>query len=377
MPPKVEGEAAKVEGEEPPKGEGDAPKGEGDAPKGEGDAAKTPPKGDDCKKNVKGDPDCAVPPKPNAGQQQIDNLKAGINDKVSSFGSSLKNMFVNPEKCVNNYVESAPNLISAMIDGIGKSISGSFNSIADSIGHLSDETVDMNLVNPVTYAKNKFTKKFQDVFNQMVLGDGWEAKLNTDQDPAVLAKIIEERSVLMKSAFDNIKFRNGFTKWINNYLDSLTASLEIARPKIDALKKEMNDTVEGIGDGIGTTIGHSVTNAIVTALSVIPGVGTVVAGINSATKMSEELIKTCGEPIAKIGGITKRISNTVKEQTDILDCQVKKVTKLFDSVPKTGGSARQNNIKKIYNTTKRVNYLLNRFAGRQKKINYTRRLRRF
>jgi hypothetical protein len=190
----------------------------------------------------------------------------------------------------------------------------------------------------------------------------------------------------MKSAFDNIEFRGGFTKWINNYLDALTSTLEIGRPKIDALKKEVTDTIEGLGDSVGATIGHSITNAIVTSLSVLPGIGTAVNAINSASKISEELIKTCGEPIAKIGGISKQISKTVKHQTDILDCEMKKVTKLFDNIgkPKSGGGTRRvgadtrKHIKKnIQKTTKRVNYLLKQFAGQKKKINYTQRLRRF
>ena len=130
------------------------------------------------------------------------------------------------------------------------------------------------------------------------------------------------------------------------------------------------------------TIGHSITNAIVTALSVLPGIGTAVSAMNSAAKMSEELIKTCGEPIAKIGGISKKISKTVKHQTDILDCEMKKVTKLFDNIGKPkvggGGAVTRKNIKKnIQKTTKRVNYMLKQFANKKKKINYTQRLRRF
>ena len=350
----------------------------GAAPPGAEPGAAPGSKPDDCKNTVKDDAEKCPPPKPNP----VENFRAGVNKKVDGVGKSLHKMFVNPVECINNYVGSAPNLISSMVTSIGNSISDSFNKIADSVGHLTDETVNMNIVNPFSYAKNQFVKKFQNVFNQMLLGDGWEKLMNTEKDPSRIAAVIEERSSLMKSAFDNIEFRGGFTKWINNYLDALTSTLEIGRPKIDALKKEVNDTIEGLGDSVGATIGHSITNAIVTSLSVLPGIGTAVNAINSASKISEELIKTCGEPIAKIGGISKQISKTVKHQTDILDCEMKKVTKLFDNIGKPkvggGGAVTRKHIKKnIQKTTKRVNYLLKQFAGLKKKINFTQRLRRF
>ena len=375
MPPKVEppkAEGAKP-GAEPGAEPGAKPGAEPGAKPGAEPGAEPGAKADDCKNNVKEDEEKCPPPKLNP----VENFKAGVNKKVEGVGKSLHKMFVNPIECVNNYAGSAPNLISGMVNSIAESV----NNVANSIGHLTDETVNMNIVNPFSYAKNKFVKKFQDVFNQMLLGDGWEKLMNTEKDPARIAAVIEQRSSMMKSAFDNIEFRGGFTKWINNYLSALTSTLEIGRPKIDALKKEVTDTVEGLGDNIGATIGHSITNAIVTALSVIPVVGTVVNSINSASKISEELIKTCGEPIAKIGGISKKISKTVKHQTDILDCEVKKVTKLFDNVgkPKVGGGAvtRKYIQKNIQKTTKRVNYMLKQFANKKKKINYTQRLRRF
>ena len=386
MPPKVE-PAAKpgaAPGAEPAKPGAAEPGAETSATPGATPGAAAPAaKADSCKNTVKDEDDKCPPSKPNL----VEDFRAGVNKKVDGVGKSLHKMFVNPVECINNYAGSAPNLISGMVNSIGNSISDSFNKIADSIGHLTDETINMNIVNPFTYAKNQFVKKFQDVFNQMLLGDGWERLMNTEKDPSRIAAVIEERSFLMKSAFDNIEFRGGFTKWINNYLDALTATLEIGRPKIDALKKEVNDTIEGLGTDVGTTIGHSITNAIVTTLSVLPGIGTAVNAINSASKISEELIKTCGEPIAKIGGISKKISKTVKHQTDILDCEIKKVTKLFDNVgkPKVGGGTsgggtsgtRKNVQKNIQKTTKRVNYMLKQFACKKKKINYTQRLRRF
>ena len=373
MPPKVEGAEPGAKGAEQPKAEGAEAK-SADAKGAEAKSAEPGAKADDCKNTVKDDTEKCPPPKLNA----VENFKAGVNKKVEGVGKSLHKMFVNPVECINNYAGSAPNLISGMVNSIAESV----NNVASSIGHLTDETVNMNIVNPFSYAKNKFVKKFQDVFNQMLLGDGWEKLMNTEKDPARIAAVIEQRSSLMKSAFDNIEFRGGFTKWINNYLDALTSTLEIGRPKIDALKKEVNDTIEGLGDNIGATIGHSITNAIVTALSVLPGIGTAVSAMNSAAKMSEELIKTCGEPIAKIGGISKKISKTVKHQTDILDCEMKKVTKLFDNIGKPkvggGGAVTRKNIKKnIQKTTKRVNYMLKQFANKKKKINYTQRLRRF
>ena len=359
---------------EAPKAEGD--KKEGDAP-AEGDK-KEGEKGDDCNKKQE-----CKPAERNAGQKKIDDFKRSVNKKVMGFGSSLNHLFVNPGLCANNYVTTMPNLVSGIINSIGDSISGSFNKVADSMGNFADEAVNMNLVNPFTYAENKFKKKFQDVFNQMILGDGWEKTLNTEKDPAVLAKIIQERSAIMKEAFKDIEFRGGFTKWINNYLDALTSTLEIAKPKINALKKEMEDTVERLGDNLGKTAGHAITNAIVSAISALPVVGGIVSVINTISSTAESVANACQEPIAKIGGITSRISRTVKKETDRLDCQVKKVTKLFDKVgnigkPKVGGgsSTCKNRKKQIIHTTRRVNYLLKQFAVKRKPVNYTRRLRR-
>ena len=345
-----------------------------DGAKAEGD---NKPKPDDCVKPR----ECPKADR-NAAQQKIDDFKRGVNKKISGFGSSLGHLFTNPAKCANNYAATVPNLVSGIINSIGDSISGSFNKVADSMGNFTNEAVNLNLVNPFTYAYNQFKKQFQDVFNQMVLGDGWEKLLNTEKDPAVLAKIIQERSSLMKEAFDDIEFRGGFTKWINNYLDALLSTLEIAKPKINALKKEMEDTVERLGDNIGKTAGHAITNAIVSAISSLPVIGGIVSAINTVSSTAESIANACQEPIVKIGGITSRISSTIKQETDRLDCNVKKVTKLFDKVANIGkkqqGGAMtiKNRKKKIINTTRRVNYLLKQFACKRKSVNYTRRLRR-
>jgi hypothetical protein len=363
--PKAEG--AKEEGKKEDGVKEDGAKAEGD----------NKPKTDDCVK-----PKECPPAERNAGQKKIDEFKRGVNKKISGFGSSLSHLFTNPAKCANNYAATVPNLVSGIINSIGESISGSFNKVADSMGNLTNEAVNINLVNPFTYAENQFKKKFQDVFNQMILGDGWEKLLNTEKDPAVLAKIILDRSSLMKAAFDDIEFRGGFTKWINNYLDALTSTLEIAKPKINSLKKEMEDTVERLGDNLGTTAGHAITNAIVSAISALPIVGGIVSVINTVSSTAESVAKACQEPIAKIGGITARISSTINQETERLDCNVKKVTKIFDKVANIGkkqhGGAMtiKNRKKKIINTTRRVNYLLKQFAGKRKSVNYTRRLRR-
>lgn len=369
--PKAEANAEPAKAE-PAKAEGET-KAEGANPPAEGE---NKPKTDDCVK-----PKECPPAGRNAAQQKIDDFKRGVNKKISGYGSSLNHLFTNPAKCANNYAATVPNLVSGIINSIGESISGTFNKVADSMGNLTNEAVNINLVNPFSYAANQFKKKFQDVFNQMILGDGWEKLLNTEKDPAVLAKIIQERSSLMRAAFDDIEFRGGFTKWINNYLDALTSTLEIAKPKINALKKDMEDTVERLGDNIGKTAGHAITNAIVSAISSLPVIGGIVSAINTVSMTAESVANACQEPIAKIGGITSRISSTIKQETDRLDCNVKKVTKLFDKVgnigkTQQGGGTIKNRNKKILNTTKRVNYLLKQFACKRKSVNYTRRLRR-
>jgi hypothetical protein len=338
-----------------------------------------------------------------SGQNEIDNIKAKISSQISG---TLDALFKNPEECVVNYVASAPNMITGMIEGIGNSVSGSFDKIADSIGNMANAASEAEFVNPIEYSKNLIKIKFQGIFNKIILGENWEHIMTTEKNPNKMADLIMQRSNILNAAFNDLKFKNKFKPWLENYMNSLTKSLKIAKPKIDEIKHEIDGMIEGFGSNIGTTIGNSLANAIMTATSVIPGVGTVISAVNAAGKLGENLIKMCEQPISTVGGIYLKATDAIKKQADKLECETNKVMNFLPkdnkapsaaapaSAPASapaaaapaagggGGHYKKNNKvtsknikKKIHNTTKRINYLLSRFNHkRSKKINYTRRI---
>ena len=313
-----------------------------------------------------------------SGNNEIDNIKAKISQQISG---TLDALFKNPQECIKNYSASAPNMITGMIEGVGNSVAGSFDKIADAFGNMTSAVADAEFVNPIEYAKNLIKIKFQGIFNKIILGENWEEIMKTEKNPNKLAELIMLRSDLLNGAFNSLKFQNKFKPWLDSYMDSLTKSLQMAKPKIDEIKHEIDETIEGFGSNLGTTIGNSVANAILTATSVIPGVGTAISAVNAAGKLGENLIKMCEKPISTVGGIYVKTTDAIKKEADRLDCETKKV---LDFLPKAGGGSgrsmgrhkisKKQVKKRIHSATKRVNYLLTRFKNKRKKVNYTRRL---
>jgi len=337
-------------------------------------------KNDDCKSSPK--TKCPTEDQGKSlqsGNNEIDNIKAKISQQVSG---TIDALFKNPQECVANYSASAPNMITGMIEGVGNSVAGSFDKIADAFGNMTSAAANAEFVNPIEYAKNLVKIKFQGIFNNIILGENWEEIMKTEKNPNKLAELIMLRSDLLNGAFNSLKFQKKFKPWLDSYMDSLTKSLKMAKPKIDEIKHEIDETIEGFGSNIGTTIGNSVANAILTATSVIPGVGTTISAINAAGKLGENLIKMCEKPISTVGGIYVKTSDAIKKEADRLDCETKKV---LNFLPKAGGNGGRRSMgqhkisikqikKRINKATKRVNYLLTRFKNKRKKVNYTRRL---
>lgn len=104
----------------------------------------------------------------------------------------------------------------------------------------------------------------------------------------------------------------------------------------------------GFADTLLTSAGNVFTGAVVSLVSAFPSVG----------------------------GIAAKITTTVKKGTDLLDEKVKQIAENHKVVGGGGGGGKKNINKKIQQTTKRLNHLLQRFSSRRKKINYTKRLRR-
>jgi len=127
------------------------------------------------------------------------------------------------------------------------------------------------------------------------------------------------------------------------------ASEEIGGAQSGAAGQSAAVAQSGFGDILLTSAGNVFTGAVVSLVSAFPSVG----------------------------GIAAKITTTVKKGTDLLDEKVKQIAENHKVVGGGGGGGggKKNINKKIQQTTKRLNHLLQRFSSRRKKINYTKRLR--
>jgi hypothetical protein len=204
---------------------------------------------------------------------------------------------------------------------------------------------------------------------------------------------------MYKMAIKDAEFRGVFKVWMGDYVNTLLASLKVAQPEVDRINKEVKTIIEGMGTNIGESLGHAVTNVIASALGALPVVGGVVSAIKSADQLGQEIINACKPPIAKGAGIIMPVVNGFNKQKSRLNCEVEKLEskvkpiiqkiegKMNNLTSKGGGGmqgggggggrdTKKRITKKIVNTTKRINELLNRFTVRRRnsKLNYTRRL---
>lgn len=322
----------------------------------------------------------------------IDDLKQKLNEKINDLGKELVIMAKNPEKCIVNYNKSAPNFI----DTLGKSAASAVDNFTSSLGKMfqkiEEAPIDV-VINPlkgINVAKFILMDKIETAINTTLFGNNEKAKelINKYPDVNELIASLFERQGKWQLLFDNPEFKAILKPWINNYVNSLRDTLDLAKEPIDNFKNELDETIKGFGDNIGEVLGKTLTNLIASATASIPGVGTVVVGAKSAAELGEKFAETCAPPIEKGGRILNAAIMTIDKEAKKLDCEINNLKKKAEPIiakmaaaasPAAGGGRGKKKYtvkQKIQQTTKRVHYLLNRFNTRKRKHNYTRQLNR-
>ena len=348
----------------------------------------------------------------------LDGAKKKLDDGVKNGVKTIGVVLTNPARCATLAVGAVP----AMINGIGKSISGAFDGITFSINNTFKAVESKGFTGffaPFKIANAMFLGKLQGVINNIALGPDADKILS---DPKLTAKILFDklvfRSKMYKLAIKDAEFRGVFKVWIGEYVNTLLATLKIAQPEIDRINKEIKTIIEGMGDNIGESLGHAITNVIASAVSALPVVGGIVSAVKSADQLGQEIINACKPPIAKGAGIIMPVVNGFNKQKSRLNCEVtklenkvkpvitkienkmnamtdklgtgiakttakvdNKIVKTANKLQKGGGTTSaavtMKTKKHIQQTEKRITRLLSRFTRRKHKTNYTRRLSRF
>jgi hypothetical protein len=335
--------------------------------------------------------------------KMLDNAKENLDKKIKEGMKTVVTTITNPAKCATMAVGAVP----AMINGIGKSISGAFDGITLSINNsfkAADAKGFTGILGPFKIANAMFLGKLQGIINNIALGPDADKILS---DPKLTAKLLFDklvfRSNMYKMAIKDAEFRGVFKVWMSDYVNTLLASLKVAQPEIDRINKEVKTIIEGMGSNVGESLGHAIVNVIASALGALPVVGGVVSAIKGADQLGQEIIKACEPPITKGAGILMPMVNGFNKQKSRLNCEVEKLEgkvkpiiqniegKMSKITSKVGGGMQGGGMqgggmqsrntkrrinKKIANTTKRINELLTRFTVRRRnsKTNYTRRL---
>ena len=376
-----------------------------DGEKKEGEEGKKEGKGSDKDEKGKcvGEESCAgkdIAAKFSSPGKMLDNAKENMDKKIKEGMKTVVTTITNPAKCATMAVGAVP----AMINGIGKSISGAFDGITLSINNsfkAADAKGFTGILGPFKIANAMFLGKLQGIINNIALGPDADKILS---DPKLTAKLLFDklvfRSNLYKMAIKDAEFRGVFKVWMSDYVNTLLASLKVAQPEIDRINKEVKTIIEGMGSNVGESLGHAIVNVIASALGALPVVGGVVSAIKGADQLGQEIINACKPPIAKGAGIVMPAVNQFNKQKSRLNCEVEKLegkvkpiiqkiegkmskitSKVGGGMQSGGGGMQGRNTKKrinkkIANTTKRINELLSRFTVRRRnsKPNYTRRL---
>jgi hypothetical protein len=311
----------------------------------------------------------------------MENAKQKLDDKVNSGLHTIAASLTNPAKCAAIAVGAFP----SMINGIGKSISGQFDNITDSINNTFKAVKHKGFDGfyaPFQIAHAMFLGKIQNIVNNIALGKEADKIL---ADPKMSKKLLFDKIALQsrkyKDALADAEFRGVFKIWLAEYANTLMETLKIAQPEIDRVNREVKNIIEDMGDNIGNSLGHAVTNVITSVVSALPVVGGVVSAIKSADQLGQDLVKSC-KPLSEGAGIIMEGVNSFNKEKSRLQCELDKFGKKIDPIMnriennvQAGGSSKKNLKKNIKTTRKRVHYLLNRFTAPAKlKTNYTRRL---
>lgn len=335
-----------------------------------------------------------------------DEFKVNLNEKIHNFGEKAIKALNNPKECIINYKKSAPNVFDTMGNSLTKSAESIWKvtnlGIAEAIEQLNNTAVLENVAMGKGYyvATAVLQKKIQDKVNEILLGEKAEEIMAANPNPELLIAKVMARHAIWKQTFEMAEFQGILKPWINDYVNMLRQTLDLAQDPLHKFKGEIDQTIKNLGGNLGEVLSKTVTNLIVTAIAAIPGVGPIGTLIKTIDETAKKSLDTCEEPLVKGGQIITATVQTLDKQQQILQCKVKeiaekakpliakaeaaaaaasKVTSKVTSAPALpaskagggGGTLKQ----KINHTTKRVNALLQRFAAR-KKINYTRRLQK-
>jgi len=320
-----------------------------------------------------------------APKKEFDSMDKIVKDKMYN---SMKNAWTNlsdKAKCPIYVGKTLPEIIPNMITKIGQSTAGAFNNVSNSIKNLFDQVSGQdikgypNIFGPFEVAYAAVIIKIQNVINKIALGADADKIL---ADPKIKSGELLDKmmrtSKRYKDAIKDAQTRDVFKDWMKNYTDALLETLDVAKPEVDRINKELNNIIEGMGDNIGESLSHALVNVVQSAVANVPIVGGIVSAVLSADELGQEIINACKPPIAKGAGIVMPVVNGINKQIDKTKCQLDDLAKLFEPVMKKldkqegGGRGGKNKTiknvgKKINNTTRRVEYMLSRFGNNQRK----------
>ena len=390
------------------KGDESKGEGEGDESKGEGEGDGDPSK--DANGKCVGEDKCAasdIAAKLQEPQEKIESMDKIVKDKVNN---TMKDMWTNlsdKAKCPVYAAEKIPDMMSNIVDKVGKSTAGAFDNVSNSIKNLFDQVSGQeikgypDIFGPFEVAYAFVITKIQNVINKIALGEDADKILASPEITSgeLLDKIMKN-SKMYKDLVKEAEIRDIFKDWMKNYTDALLETLDIAKPEIDRINTEINTIIEGMGDNVGESLSHALVNVVRSAVSNLPVVGGIVSAILSADKLGEEILNACRPPIAKGAGAILPIVNGVNKQVDKTKCQINDLVKKIEPIIKKmenkmnsvgekmnsvgekmnkpaiqeGGVKTVKNIgKKINNSTRCLKYMLSRFSNK----NITRRNKRF
>ena len=297
-----------------------------------------------------------------------DDLYEGIHKYSVCPKSAINELAKVPAKLVDS--------VSSSIKNLGHSVSSAVNDLVNvSYGrHINGYP---NIFGPFELVYALGVDKVQGVINSIVLGPSAEFIIsNNNLD--MLRQKIDERNVLYGKLLHDPSFNAVFSKWMSDYTEHILTTINIAKPEIDKIKKEIKDTIEHFGDDIGRTLSHAAVNVIKTAVANVPVIGGIVHSIISVDTLVRDIEDVCTGPIGLGAGVISKGVNAVKreecklnEKLNELNKKTNKiVNRVENSINKTvqsgGRKSHKKNIKKIKNTTQRIKYMLNRFNRKTK-----------
>jgi hypothetical protein len=327
-----------------------------------------------------------------------DAFKVNLKETIHEVGKKAIKALNNPKECIINYNKSTPNVVDTLGTSLTKAVQSVWKvtnlGLTEAIEKLNSKDVFENVAMGKGYyvATSVLQKKVQDKVNQVLLGDNAEEIMAANPNPELLLAKVLARHAIWKETFELAEFQGILKPWINDYVNMLRQTLDLAQDPLQKFKGEIDETIQKFGGNLGEVLSKTLTNLIITAVAEIPGVGPLGVLVKTIDEAGKSGLNACEEPIAKGGQVFNATVQTLDKQQQILKCRVDdlaaKAKPMIAKVEaaaaaasaaasKVGGGGKTHRLKqKIHNTKKRVNALLQRFTTRKKKLNYTQRLNR-